>query len=45
LRTDALEPLLASKATRWHPFDFAAGLRSDGTYAMSKHLVENKPHP
>ncbi len=43
LRTDALEPLLASKIARWHPFDFAAGLRSDGTYAMSKQAVEKQP--
>ena len=35
LRTEALEPLLARKIAKWHPFDFAAGLRSDGTYGMS----------
>jgi uridine kinase len=45
LRTDALEPLLASKTARWHPFDFAAGLRSDGTYAMSKHFIEKQAAP
>ena len=45
LRTDALEPLLASKTARWHPFDFAAGLRSDGPYAMSKHFVEKQAAP
>ncbi len=45
LRTDALKPLLASKTARWHPFDFAAGLRSDGTYAMSKHFVEKQAAP
>jgi uridine kinase len=45
LRTNALEPLLASKTARWHPFDFAAGLRPDGTYAMSKHFVEKHATP
>ncbi len=45
LRTDALEPLLASKTANWHPFDFAAGLRSDGTYAMCKHFVEKQAAP
>ena len=45
LRTDALEPLLAGKTARWHPFDFAAGLHSDGTYAMSKHFVEKQAAP
>jgi uridine kinase len=42
LRTDALEPLLAGKTAKWHPFDFAAGLRSDGTYAISKQYVEKQ---
>jgi uridine kinase len=45
LRADALEPLLASKTARWHPFDFAAGLRPDGTYAISQQLVEKQPAP
>ena len=27
LRSEALEPLLARQIARWHPFDFAAGLR------------------
>ena len=45
LRTDALEPLLASKTARWHPFDFAAGLRSDGTYAICKQYVEKQAAP
>jgi para-aminobenzoate synthetase len=45
LRTHALEPLLVSKTARWHPFDFAAGLRSDGTYAISKHFVEKPAAP
>jgi uridine kinase len=43
LRSDALEPLLARKTARWHTFDFAAGLRSDGTYALSQQWVEKQP--
>jgi para-aminobenzoate synthetase len=45
LRAQALEPLLASQSARWHPFDFAAGLRPDGTYALSPHSVERQPAP
>jgi uridine kinase len=43
VRSEALEPLLAGKPARWHPFDFAAGLRPDGTYAPSPHWVEKRP--
>ena len=43
LRADALEPLLANQSARWYPFDFAAGLRPDGTYALSTHSVERQP--
>lgn len=45
LRTEALEPLLVGKPARWHPFDFVAGVRSDGTYGMSNEYVEKKPAP
>jgi uridine kinase len=45
LRNDALEPLLANRSARWYPFDFAAGLRPDGTYALSTHSVERQPAP
>ncbi len=45
LRREALEPLLGNKAAKWHPFDFAAGLRSDGTYGMSETYVEKQPAP
>lgn len=45
VRTEALEPLLAGQTARWHPFDFAAGLRPDGTYAMSQLWVEKEPAP
>ncbi|MEO8612897.1 MAG: hypothetical protein ABI690_33695 [Chloroflexota bacterium] len=42
MRTDALEPLLAGKIARWHPFDFEK-LRPDGTYPLSEHFVERQP--
>jgi len=45
LRAQALEPLLASQSARWHPFDFAAGLRPDGTYGLSEQSVERHPTP
>jgi uridine kinase len=43
LRTEALEPLIAGKPARWHPFDFEAGLRPDGTYGISADCVERQP--
>ena len=45
LRAQALEPLLASQSARWRPFDFATGLRPDGTYALSEQSVERHPAP
>ena len=45
VRTDAIEPLLANRSARWYPFDFAAGLRPDGTYALSKQSVERHAAP
>jgi len=45
VRNDALEPLLANQRARWYPFNFAAGLRPDGTYALSTHSVERQPAP
>jgi uridine kinase len=45
LRREALKPLLAYQTARWHPFDFASGLRPDGTYALSPHVVEKQPAP
>jgi uridine kinase len=39
LRREALEPLLAGKVAAWHPFDFASGIRPDGTYAMAAEPV------
>jgi len=43
VRVEALEPLLAGKSAKWHPFDFAGGVRPDGTYAMRSDFVEREP--
>jgi uridine kinase len=43
LRAEALEPLLAGKPAKWRAFDFAAGVRPDGTYAMRTDFVEREP--
>ncbi len=45
VRSEALGPLLAGETARWRPFDFAAGLRADGTYDISEQLVERWPAP
>jgi uridine kinase len=42
LRVEALEPLLARKTAKWHPFDFAS-IRPDGTYPMCTDFVERQP--
>src|SRR6185312_15594884 len=39
LRRLALDPLLAGRAAVWHPFDFGAGARADGSYAFSSESV------
>lgn len=43
LRENAVEPLLAGKPAKWHPFDFQSGLRPDGTYGIRIDPVEKKP--
>jgi uridine kinase len=43
LRREALEPLLAGTSAYWHPFDFAAGTRPDGTYPMAAEAVTREP--
>jgi para-aminobenzoate synthetase len=43
LRADAVEPLLAGKRAKWHAFDFVAGVRPDGTYAMCTDFVVREP--
>jgi uridine kinase len=42
VRAQALEPLFAGKPAKWHPFDFAAGVRPDGTYALRSDFVERE---
>ena len=43
LRREALEPLRAGRPAEWHPFNFAAGERPDGTYAMDTHPATRAP--
>ena len=43
LRHEVLEPLLAGVAASWHPFDFAAGTRPDGTYPMAAQAETREP--
>jgi uridine kinase len=43
VREKAIEPLLAGKTAKWHPFDFQSGLRPDGTYGMKVDPVERSP--
>jgi uridine kinase len=45
LRRCALEALRAGRRAAWHPFDFAAGERADGSYGMSPHVEEREPAP
>jgi uridine kinase len=45
LREEALEPLLAGRTASWHPFDFAAGTRPDGTYPMALEAATREPAP
>lgn len=41
----ALEPLRAGRTAVWHAFDFAAGVRADGSYGMSTESVRRDPAP
>jgi para-aminobenzoate synthetase len=43
VRVEAVEPLLAGKPAKWHAFDFAAGVRPDGTYTMRSDFIERAP--
>ena len=45
LRSEAIRPLLAGRAAHWHPFDFDAGPRADGTYGIKTIKVEVHPAP
>lgn len=43
LRREALEPLIGGRTASWHPFDFAAGTRPDGSYPMSAQTTVRQP--
>jgi len=45
VRSDALEPLRASRPGRWHAFDFTSGLTEAGTYQLSLVATEVQPAP
>ncbi len=43
MRMQVLEPLLARRAASYFPFNFASGVRADGSYSMSKTAIELAP--
>ena len=43
LHEDAILPLLEGSRASWHAFDFARGLRADGTYGMQAAPTEVDP--
>jgi uridine kinase len=43
LRRDAIEPLRAGRCAVWHPFDFAGGVRDDGSYGMASIAEQREP--
>ena len=45
LRAKAVEPLRAGEPARWRGFDFEAGARPDGTYAMQAEFSVRPPAP
>jgi uridine kinase len=45
VRAEALEPLRAGEVARWHAFDFASGVREDGTYGMLAAWTIREPAP
>jgi len=45
LRNEALEPLRAGIAAEWFPFDFEAGPRPDGSYALRDRPARLEPRP
>ncbi|MBZ5640691.1 MAG: hypothetical protein LAO51_18285 [Acidobacteriia bacterium] len=45
LRTEAIEPLRAGQPAWWRAFDFGAGVRPDGSYAMQRDLTVRSPCP
>jgi uridine kinase len=45
MRLCALDPLRAGQPAGWHPFDFAAGPRADGSHARSAQVTRRDPAP
>lgn len=43
MRQRALDPLHLGQAALWNPFDFAAGPRADGTFAISPQVRRRDP--
>ena len=43
IRADVLAPLRSGQPARWHAFDFASGLRADGTYGMEAAVQARHP--
>ncbi|MBC7841632.1 MAG: (d)CMP kinase [Gemmatimonadaceae bacterium] len=40
VRSEVLVPLIAGRRARWHPFDFSAGPRPDGSYTTAREWRE-----
>jgi uridine kinase len=45
LRSEAVDPLLANEPARWRAFDFEAGPRTDGTFALRDEWTQRDPSP
>jgi para-aminobenzoate synthetase len=45
VRGEAIEPLRAGEAARYHPFDFISGLNERGTYSLQQDAREIEPAP
>jgi uridine kinase len=43
LKAEAIQPLLEGHVAEWHPFDFEAGARPDGTYGISSRPTKRNP--
>ena len=43
LRRQCVEPLLEGRPARWRAFDFASGLRANGTYGMEEEVNVQRP--
>lgn len=43
VRAEVIEPLRQGKPVKWYSFDFASGLRADGTYGLEKEAKQRNP--